>query len=568
MGGRHGWSCRSCYRGHLVRAVAELSLPLDRPAPRIVRIARLAERVLASTVPWFVAFALFLALVAYIRRQWLWNIGDDQNLLMPAINLARGYTPNIDFKSGYPGLTFYVQRLIMALFGDQPISEHIYTALQAALLGGVAAWVLRKWYPATLVWLMVVFLWSVGHATNPTPNPGFMIEPLVLLGMVVTVRVGGHGRLTDAAGAGALAGLAFLFKQYGTLIPVAFVLYTSFACLASPSRPNRYWHRAAVVLMNVGIFAAFFWVYVVGSVLMVPHGDSTAAAQLPISAVTFLSPWVFKLVCLLVLAVRPRPLLPRGLAPAAFARVNLAFGATFVAVAGVAFALMYGANSLTALRIVLFQAPEHINGNIIALRPLQLWPQVFMACLVVIGPLVLKEIRNQVLQMAMFLAIAAVVLYTTRTNTNLSLTLVPTIAFFLLAASYLFARPEGEAWSWFFVFVSGSTMLAYLIPYPYYAFNLGILVTSGWAMMGGTFQSPWPKLTNTMGALALVVILPLALLDSRAAMNSMPAYHVGTHVVKSRAANMGIWVDEANRTSASAAQRELYLYLVYLAHER
>jgi hypothetical protein len=526
----------------------------------------LSERILASTIPWFVMFAVFLTLNAYIHRQWIWIYGDDQNLMMPAIDIGRGLRPNIDFINGYPGLTHYVQRLVMLFTGELPISEHVYTALQAAFFGAVAGWILRKWYPPALVWLMVVFLWTGSHALNPTPNPGFVVQPLALLAMVLMERLGRQGRLVDAALAGALAGLAFLFKQYGIMIPVGFALFTSFACLASPNGPQRLRLRVGIVLLNLGAFAGYFLVYLVRSVYMVPHGNPGAAASLPVSTVAFLSPWVFALACLLVLAVRPRPLLPRGLTLSGFLKANVAFAGSFVAVAMVAFALIYGVShdSLHALRIVLFTAPEYINGNIVAVDTLLLWP-VALTCLLAMGPLVLKELRNPVLQMAVLIGIWAVVLFGARTYMNASVTLVPTVVFFLLVATYLFARPTGEAWSWFFVFVSGSVMLAYLVPYPYYVFNMGILVVSGWAMMGTTFQSPWPRLVNPVGAVVLVWVLALTLSDGQVTMDQMPTYQVGSHQFQSYYP-FGPLVDTANNSTPAEAQKELYEYLIYLAH--
>ena len=97
--------------------MTESSVPQNHSGSRINRLVSLSEGILASTIPWLAAFALFLAVNAYIRRLWIWDIGDDQNLMMPAINIGRGYTPNIDFVSGYPGLTFYIQRLVMLFTG-------------------------------------------------------------------------------------------------------------------------------------------------------------------------------------------------------------------------------------------------------------------------------------------------------------------------------------------------------------------------------------------------------------------------------------------------------------------
>jgi hypothetical protein len=527
-----------------------------------------SERTLAAFVPWLAAFAVFLALNAYVHRLWIWDIGDDQNLMMPAINIGRGYTPNIDFLSGYPGLTFYVQRLVMVIVGEAPISEHIYSALQALLFGGVAAWVLRRWYPPALVWLIVIFLWTGSHALNPTPNPGYVVQPLAILAMVSIERLGRQGRLLDAAVAGAVAGLAFLFKQYGIMLPVAFVLYTSYACLASPRRPVGPWLRGGIVVANIAVFSAYLLLYVVKSVLLVPHANEEAAAALPVAAIAFLSPWVFALACLAVLAIRPRSLVLGGLTFSSLLRANVAFMTSFVVLAAIAFAIMYGSGpeSLTALRVVLFDAPTLINSNIVAMQPLHIWPEVAVACVAVFAPVILTAIRNPVLQIAILASIAGAVLYSARTYTNLSLTILPTLSFFLFVAAFVVARPTGDAWSWFFVFLASSTMLAYLIPYPAYPFNLGILVVTGWAMIGRTCRSSWPRLFNPVGAVAVATILVLALVDGQAAMDRMVTYQVGMHLVKSDDPQIAVSVEAANQPFPSHSPPELSKYLVYLAH--
>lgn len=44
---------------------------------------------------WAVLFAGFLAGYAWIRRDWVWIVGDDQNLMMPAINIGHGLVPSL-----------------------------------------------------------------------------------------------------------------------------------------------------------------------------------------------------------------------------------------------------------------------------------------------------------------------------------------------------------------------------------------------------------------------------------------------------------------------------------------
>ena len=81
---------------------------------------------------WILALGIYLILVwgfALIRSKYLWITGDDSNLLVQSILTFKGQKPNIDFESGYPGLSQFTQAGLMHIFGVNIFSQHLYTGL-------------------------------------------------------------------------------------------------------------------------------------------------------------------------------------------------------------------------------------------------------------------------------------------------------------------------------------------------------------------------------------------------------------------------------------------------------
>jgi hypothetical protein len=526
------------------------------------------DRTALRFAPWFALFAGFLTVYAWIRREWMWIVGDDQNLLMPAINIGRGLVPNIDFVNGYPGVTFYVQRAIMLVVGELPISEHVYTALQAAFFALVAAWVLRRQFPAALTWLLIFFVWTVSHRLNPTPNPGFVMQALAILSLYWMARFGSDQRLRDALIAGCLAGLAFLFKQPGIFLPVVFLIYTSYACLTWPDRPPSGTTRAAVISLNVAAFGAFAWLYLKDSVFGVVSDPATSQA-LVFSAMMFLGPWTAAVVGLAVLPGR----VPSSSGPpwslSLATRANVLLGAGFLLVTAIGFGAIYGSPErvLAALRIVLFDSPQLItSGQAKVMQPLLLWPTVAISVLVVLSPFAIGAVRNWAIQLAIFGAAVAGA-YTALNYSDLQFTIAPTLLFALMVAIFLLRRPgDRESWSRFFIFLGSACLLAYLVPHPKYTYSFGLLAVSGWYMLGSAAPRRWPAAMNLVG-FGLLLVIALRTLEWGAAEAAfITQFQVGEHTVRSYDSAFPAAVAAANRSSLEDWRVERYDYLVYLAH--
>ena len=522
-----------------------------------------------TILPWFALFAVFLATYAWIRREWVWIVGDDQNLMMPAINIGRGLTPNIDFDNGYPGITFYVQRVIMLIVGEQPISEHVYTAIQAALFALVAAWMLRRHFPPALTWLLIFFIWTIGHRLNPTPNPGNVTQALSLLALYWMDRFGSSLRLRDAVIAGSLAGLAFLFKQPGIFLPVVFLLYTSYAYLAWAESPPSGRTRGVVIGANVVVLAGFVLVYL-GALVFRVLDDPALREAIVFSSVVFVGPWVAAVVGLFVLPRRA----PAGVGPqwslGIAVRANALFAAGFLIVNVVGFLAIYGSieRAAVALRMVFIDAPELINrADTKALQPLLLWPTVAIAVLVVLSPFAIRAVKAWPLQLAIFAAVCAGTWYTALTYSDLQFTIVGTLLAVLFVAIFWLRRPtDRESWNRFFIFLGATCLLAYLAPHPKYHYSLGILAVSGWFMLGSAAPLRWPAALNVVGFGVVLVIAVLTLRWAQSEATFITQFRLGTHTVRSYDSTFPAAVAAAQASSMEDWLANRYDYLVYLVH--
>jgi hypothetical protein len=552
-------------------------LTLPPEAPRGASLFRRAERAPVSNrealrlLPWFVVFLGFLLTYAWIRRDWVWIVGDDQNLMMPAINIGRGLTPNIDFDNGYPGITFYVQRAIMLVVGDQPISEHVYTAFQAALFALIAAWVLRRHFPAPLTWILVFFVWTVSFRLNPTPNPGNITQALTIMSLYWMDRFGSRLQLRDALIAGSLAGLAFLFKQPGIFLPVVFLLYSSYAFLAWPDKPPSGRLRSLVVGANVAALAGFGLLYLGASVFGVID-DASKRDAMVLSSVVFVGPWMVAVVGLLLIPARSAAIGGPTWSLAIAARSNILFVAGFLVVSLIGFLAIYGSaqRAAIALRMVFVDAPQLINArDLKVMQPLLLWPTLAIAVLVILSPFAIRAVRVWPLQLAIFAAACAGCLYTALTYSDLQFTIVGTLVSVLMVAIFWIRRPtDHESWNRFFIFLGATCLLAYLAPHPKYHYSLGILAVSGWFMLGSAAPKRWPTALNVVG---FGVVIGIAVLTTQWAQRDAAAmypYLVGGHGIRSfeEPKFMSATVAAANASSIDDWLRNRYDYFVYLAH--
>ncbi|MGB9129539.1 MAG: hypothetical protein WCB97_07815 [Thiobacillus sp.] len=225
------------------------------------------------SAPHLVAFFLYLIFVwgiAYARKDYLWINGDDPNLLQQSLLINAGFVPNVDFFSGYPGLSLYLQALLIKLVGGAPFSQHLYAALQATVLGGVFFWAGQRIAPLLLL-LVLLFIYSQGALLNPTPNPGYLFEIAFVVGVKKTWDFLGDARTQSAAFAGAAFSIAFLAKQYGIFGPICFFLATLGLLDIAPP-----WRRRLFGLSLTIIVAAILYSYFGSFILNTAYGTSGA----------------------------------------------------------------------------------------------------------------------------------------------------------------------------------------------------------------------------------------------------------------------------------------------------
>jgi hypothetical protein len=89
--------------------------------------------------------------------------------------ISKGRTPNVDFFSGYPGLSQEIQGLLIRALGDKPIIQHIYSAILASLIG-IYFYLKFKRINGWLIFLVLFFGYTQAFLVNPTPNPGHLFQ--------------------------------------------------------------------------------------------------------------------------------------------------------------------------------------------------------------------------------------------------------------------------------------------------------------------------------------------------------------------------------------------------------
>lgn len=287
---------------------------------------------------------------ALIRMNYLWIDGDDPNLIVQAALTHNGLKPNLDFESGYPGMSQFLQANLMHIFGVNIFSQHLYTALLASL-AGLLICISFSQVPQWLLSLGLVLIYCQQHLVNPTPNPGHLFE-LFLLGIFVLInRQENRSSRFLFYSSFVLLGLAFLSKQYAV-----FVLFG----YAISQFENIEWklsdRRKYVLLMCTGIIAAASYYF-----LLIPNG------VLKLQASTSLIAMVLPFIVLIWVSYRSQ--LGKKKQKFSSAARNLTLGTTvFFLTVLIGFGLIYRSIELPyILYQVLIEAPRRINDNTVLL---------------------------------------------------------------------------------------------------------------------------------------------------------------------------------------------------------
>jgi hypothetical protein len=319
------------------------------------------------SAPHLAAFFLYLIFVwgiAYARKDYLWINGDDPNLLQQSLLINAGFVPNVDFFSGYPGLSLYLQALLIKLVGGAPFSQHLYAALQATVLGGVFFWAGQRIAPLLLL-LVLLFIYSQGALLNPTPNPGYLFEIAFVVGMKKTWDFLGDARTQSAAFAGAAFSIAFLAKQYGIFGPICFFLAT-LGLLDITPRWRRRFFGLSLTIVVVAILYSYFGSFILDTAYGTSGEFITPEEQrllLLKNATVFVAPAAVGLCAYLWIDKKSDT--PK-LSLVSFFLSNLILLAIFLLVSLSYFFLQYGSAAVPdVFREIMFLAPKRINRYLV-----------------------------------------------------------------------------------------------------------------------------------------------------------------------------------------------------------
>lgn len=181
------------------------------------------NRVIAYRYFPIIFFLIFVWLMCLIRTNYLWIVGDDPNLLNQSIMMSKGRTPNVDFFSGYPGLSQELQGLLIRVFGSKPFIQHVYSSILASLIG-IYLYSKFKRVNNWLIFLFLFFGYTQAFLVNPTPNPGHFFQLFAII-VIFNVMSQSKSGATRFAVIGTCLALSIMSKQYGVILALCIAEY-------------------------------------------------------------------------------------------------------------------------------------------------------------------------------------------------------------------------------------------------------------------------------------------------------------------------------------------------------
>lgn len=456
----------------------------------------------------FFVYFVFVWLMAFLRHDYMWIIGDDPNLLNQALMLSKGYIPNLDFGSGYPGLSLYPHAALIKVFGPLPITEHIYTALLATTIGLVFFVALYKHYSPYLISIVLLFIYFNSHFNNPSPNPGYGFEIFFILGLfVLNSGMSQNVSLIRLVLASISFAVAFCFKQYGIFSPIVFLLYSSLLYLTCAANSSRLiFERGVVIVLNFMPFLLFSYLYIQKSVLT----SVGINQEIIINFLAFNLPWL----SVILLLSRLRGYHERQFTFRQFLLVNAVFSLAFVISLFAIMAAIYGPSEevFSVLKIILFEAPKAINSLIVYLDPLSPRSLIVLeiGILVTLLPIMTHTVttRNRLIFFATTILVTLGYYVHYQLNTGGTLYLVAIYIVFIAFAvkTYGFSNDK------LFLYLCLSPILSILTPNPDYAYHLAVIILFGfWMFVPDMTIRPLPKslvyMPTRHSALIIVIVL-------------------------------------------------------------
>jgi hypothetical protein len=167
--------------------------------------------------------------------------------------VSKGRTPNVDFFSGYPGLSQEIQGFLILLLDGRPFIQHVYSSTLASLIGIY----LYSHFKKINHWLMLLFLffgYTQTFLVNPTPNPGHLFQ---LFAIVVILNVMSQGRSEAIRYAiiGICLALSLMSKQYGLVLVLCITEYFFILNLKSEFRRKGI---SILLLFNIFLISIYY----------------------------------------------------------------------------------------------------------------------------------------------------------------------------------------------------------------------------------------------------------------------------------------------------------------------
>lgn len=467
-----------------------------------------------SLPAWCASWCLYLILVwgfAIIRINYLWIAGDDPNLISQAALTHNGLKPNLDFDSGYPGLSQFIQAGLMNIFGVNIFSQHLYAALLASLTGLLICMNFSR-LPQWLLSLGLIFIYCQQHLVNPTPNPGHLFELLLLtIFTIINMRWIRSDRLLFCFSF-VVMGAAFLSKQYAVFVLLGYAISQFDKAKWRLSDRKKY-----VILLCAGLSAASLYY-----LLLIPSGRLKPWAAISLFAM------VLPFVVVIWASFRGQPnKQPQTLS---IATRNVALGASIVFLSVViGFAGLYQSPHLPHIFYqVLIEAPRQINDNTVLLSLSSeslVSVGAFLCFAISTVYLVFKQYSKETKRISGYIfqllaMLIGVLAFTKIGNLSASLFL---ILFPITILGFYFSRPHtisSNRKQFFYVMACYQFVL---IPYPNVNFHIMIFVVAFFILISDKYQM---LMQTRMVHLWIfpIVLVSLLLFHEARTINAMKTY--------------------------------------------
>jgi hypothetical protein len=412
-------------------------------------------------------YLVFVWFIAFLRKDYLWIDHDDPNLLSQSILISKGFIPNLDFFSGYPGLSIQIQAVIIKIIDASPFSEHIYSALQASILGLVLLWFRSNIQPWIIV-LFLFFIYSQGMLINPTPNPGYLFDVAFIIGLKKAIDFFNGMKLLDVFIAGIFFGISFLFKQYGIFGPICFYL-ASVALLNSGTKLKNTIYIFSMLFIHLGIIYKYFF----GGLL--PNIEANYWGVIE-NTILFIIPCFAALFANLTLTGSQSP--SKQLSLKLAFKANLILVGTFIGLIFLYFTIVYGYSNIPdVMKELFFFAPRYINEDFVKVlfSKNHILRSVF-GLIILFSPLILSYVGNSK-YLFFFLGGGLIsVFFLFFRISNLSATPFLPIFFISLIFVSTFILKSNFKRILLAILSGISPFFLILIPYPKFSYHIPILV--------------------------------------------------------------------------------------------